>query len=195
MATGSFPVSRWCLWTVRWRRNSPTAETSGRSSSDIFQGELQQLYQRKDISYKEVAASALSSASGKKVYGYLPKPVKEQVDNIVEELAKLPQVAECYEVEKDEDAAHQWFTRSAAQGNEYAQRFLDHWGEFHGPTPFQCATRLLYHMSRVFQENSVPPTNPAGIRIDSKRRKQLMEKRLAMGHKPDDHEEQGQRQI
>ncbi len=94
------------------------------------------------------------------------------------------------EVEKDEDAARQWFTQSANQGNEHAQWFLDHWGEFRSPTPFQCATRLLYHLSRVFQQNSVPPTNPAGIRIDSKRRKQLMEKRLAMGHKPDDHEEQ-----
>ncbi len=94
------------------------------------------------------------------------------------------------EVEKDEDTARQWLTQSAAQGNEYAKWFLDHWGEFHGPTPFQCAVRLLYHLSRVFRENSVPPTNPAGIRIDSKRRKQLMEKRLAMGHKPDDHEEQ-----
>lgn len=93
------------------------------------------------------------------------------------------------EIEKDENSARQWLTRSAAQGNEYAQWFLDHWGEFHGPTPFQCATRLLYHLSRVFQENSVPPTNPVGIRIDSKRRKQLMEKRLAMGHKPDDHEQ------
>ncbi len=99
------------------------------------------------------------------------------------------------EVEKDEDAARQWFTQSANQGNEYAQWFLDHWDEFRGPTPFQCATRLLYHLSRVFRENSVPPTNPAGIRIDSKRRKQLMEKRLAMGHKPNDHEEQGLRQL
>ena len=31
-------------------------------------------------------------------YGYLKKPVKEIVDAIVDELAKLPEVAECYEV-------------------------------------------------------------------------------------------------
>ena len=53
-----------------------------------------------------------------------------------------------------------------------------------------AATKLLHHMSRIFRDNSVPPHNPAGIRIDSKRRKRLTEKRMAMGHKADDHEEQ-----
>ena len=32
-----------------------------------------------------------------KVYGYLKKPVKAQVDAIVDELAKIPEVAQCYE--------------------------------------------------------------------------------------------------
>ena len=31
------------------------------------------------------------------MYGYLKKPVKTQVDTIVDELARLPEVAECYE--------------------------------------------------------------------------------------------------
>ena len=57
-----------------------------------------------------------------------------------------------------------------------------------------AATKLLHHMSSIFQSNSVPPSNPAGIRIDSKRRRRLMEKRMAMGHKADDHEEQTQYQ-
>ena len=39
----------------------------------------------------------LSEVKGKKVYSYLKKPVKAQVDAIVDELAKLPEVAECYE--------------------------------------------------------------------------------------------------
>lgn len=47
-------------------------------------------------------------------------------------------------------------------------------------------------MSRIFQTNSVPPTNPQGICMDSKLRKQLLEKRLALGHKIDDHEEKVQ---
>ena len=39
----------------------------------------------------------LGNAEGRKVYGYLKKPVKAQVDTIVDELAKLPEVAACYE--------------------------------------------------------------------------------------------------
>lgn len=52
-----------------------------------------------------------------------------------------------------------------------------------------AATKLLHHMGRIFRDNSVPPQNPAGIRIDSKRRRRLTEKRMAIGHKADDHEE------
>ena len=49
--------------------------------------------------------------------------------------------------------------------------------------------RLFHQMVQIFRENAAPPSNPMGIRIDSKRRKKLMQKRLAMGHKQDDHEQ------
>ena len=49
--------------------------------------------------------------------------------------------------------------------------------------------RLFHQMGRIFRDNAAPPSNPMGIRIDSKRRKKLMQKRLAMGHKQDDHEQ------
>ena len=49
------------------------------------------------------------------------------------------------------------------------------------------ATRAFLPIIRTF-------TAPAGIRIDSKRRRRLMEKRMAMGHKADDREEQTQYQ-
>ena len=42
-------------------------------------------------------AQMLGDAKGRKVYGYLKKPVKAQVDAIVDELAKLPEAAACYE--------------------------------------------------------------------------------------------------
>ena len=45
----------------------------------------------------ETLAGMLAEVKGKKVYGYLKKPVKAQVDAIVDELARLPEVAECYE--------------------------------------------------------------------------------------------------
>ena len=49
--------------------------------------------------------------------------------------------------------------------------------------------RLFHQIGQIFHENAAPPSNPMGIRIDSKRRKKLMQKRLAMGHKQDDHEQ------
>ena len=49
--------------------------------------------------------------------------------------------------------------------------------------------RLFHQMVQIFHENAAPPSNPMGIRVDSKRRKKLMQKRLAMGHKQDDHEQ------
>ena len=56
--------------------------------------------------------------------------------------------------------------------------------------------RLFHQMGQIFRENAAPPSNPMGIRIDSKRRKKFMQKRLAMGHKQDDHEqEQGYEQA
>ena len=56
--------------------------------------------------------------------------------------------------------------------------------------------RLFHQMGQIFRDNAAPPSNPMGIRIDSKRRKKLMQKWLAMGHKQDDHEqEQGYGQV
>ena len=56
--------------------------------------------------------------------------------------------------------------------------------------------RLFHQMGQIFRENAAPPSNPMGIRVDSKRRKKLRQKRLAMGHKQDDHEqEQGYGQV
>ena len=43
-------------------------------------------------------ADKLKNVTGKKQYGYLKKPLKEQVDAIVDELAKASQVAECYDI-------------------------------------------------------------------------------------------------
>ena len=47
---------------------------------------------------------------------------------------------------------------------------------------------LLHHMGQIFRDNSPAPANPMGVRMDSERRKKLQAKRLAMGHKIDDHE-------
>ena len=51
-----------------------------------------------------------------------------------------------------------------------------------------AALHLLHHMGRVFRGSM--PFIPPALRIDSKRRRRLQEKRMALGHKRDDHEDE-----
>ena len=90
------------------------------------------------------------------------------------------------DVPQDREAAVRWFTLAAEQGNEYAQFFLDHMNDT--PSLFASATRLLHHMGRVFQDQAPPPSGGISF-VDSKLRRKIREKKIAMGHKPDDHEE------
>ena len=94
------------------------------------------------------------------------------------------------DVTQDRDAAARWFTLAAAQGNEYAQYFLDHMNDPQDPPLLTNATRLLHHMSRIFQDEA-PPSLPGINFVDSKLRRRIREKKIAMGHKPDDREDQG----
>ena len=79
-----------------------------------------------------------------------------------------------------------WLTRSAAQGNSYAQFLLNH--RQRAPSVLLCTLRLLHHVSNIFWE-TLPPPNPAGGHVESKLRQRIREKKITMGHNPDDHEE------
>lgn len=94
------------------------------------------------------------------------------------------------ETMQDKEQAAYWLTQSAAQGNQYAQILLNHQNENRSPSVLLSATRLLYHMSRVFQETPLP-SDPAGHHTESKLMQRIREKKIAAGHKPDDHEEHG----
>ena len=91
------------------------------------------------------------------------------------------------EVPRDQEAARAWLSQSAAQGNVYAQALLDH-PDRSWTAVAQSVTQLLYHMSRIFEDTCKTDAMHRGLQIDRKRRRQLRERRLAMGHKPDDHE-------
>ena len=92
-------------------------------------------------------------------------------------------------VPQDQGQAIDWFSRSAAQGNQYAQFFLERQSDLHPPSVMLAATRLLYHMSRIFEDHSLPRSS-IGLQVDRKLRRKIQEKKIAMGHKPDDHEEE-----
>ena len=195
-------------------------------------------------------ALELRTVGGKKQYGYLKKPLKDKVDDIVDELEKLPEVAAYYAVWNGvRDTLEGYYKNRPRQHNplsqqkefraikntiiqeaerlrqqmEQAQRTSEQESSQETTPPdvetssdsstdptladektssvashsarlpseylLNSTLRLFHQMGQIFRDNAAPPSNPMGIRIDSKRRKKLMQKRLAMGHKQDDHEQ------
>ena len=162
-------------------------------------------------------ALQLRTVSGKKQYGYLKKDLKQLVDRVVDELEKQPDVRQFYaEWNALRDRLEGYYKDSPREQlplskqkefraiknlviREALALNLGQLEEGYSPAPSEprpelvsCTLRLLHHLSRIFRENAIAPANPQGIRIDSRRRKKLMEKRLALGHKPNDHEQQVQ---
>ena len=187
-------------------------------------------------------ALELRTVSGKKQYGYLKKSLKDKVDEIVDELEKLPEVAAYYSVwnglrdtlegyyknrlrqhnplsqqkefraiknaiiqeaerlrQQMEQETSQAEEPSAAEtsrdasanptlADENTSSATSHSVRLPSEYLLNSTIRLFHQMGQIFRDNAAPPSNPMGIRIDSKRRKKLMQKRLAMGHKQDDHE-------
>ena len=93
------------------------------------------------------------------------------------------------DVPRDMELAVKYLIRSAEQGNAYAQYFLDHKDDWQSASTGSAVLRMLHHMSRIFQDNAVSDSTHMGLQIDRKRRQEMQDKRIAMGHKADDHEE------
>ena len=92
-------------------------------------------------------------------------------------------------IPKDMDAAYEWFAAARDNGHTYAEFFMKRMerGEQEPPSVLLSATRLLYHMGNIFRDNAPAPA-ATGVQIDRKRLARLRQKRVALGHKPDDHE-------
>ena len=176
-------------------------------------------------------ALELRTVSGKKQYGYLKKSLKDKVDEIVDGLEKLPEVAEYYAVWNDlRDTLEGYYKAKPRQHNPLSQQkefraiknaiiqeaerlrfqleesseqtsvtltltdehissITSQFARLPSEYLLNSTVRLFHQMGQIFRDNAAPPSNPMGIRVDSKRRKKLMQKRLAMGHKQDDHEQ------
>ena len=196
-------------------------------------------------------ALELRTVGGKKQYAYLKKPLKDKVDEIVDELEKLPEVAAYYSVwnglrdtlegyyknrprqhnplsqqkefraiknaiiqeaerlrqqmeqartaseqkpsQEEEPSSEETSTGASANptlASESASSATSYFVRLLSEYLLNSTVRLFHQMGQIFRDNAAPPSNPMGIRVDSKRRKKLMQKRLAMGHKQDDHEQE-----
>ena len=92
-------------------------------------------------------------------------------------------------VPKDPDAAYEWFAAARNNGHTYAEFFMKRMerGEQEPPSVLLSASRLLYHMGNIFRDNAPAPA-ANGVQIDHKRLQRLRAKKMAMGHKWNDHE-------
>ena len=92
-------------------------------------------------------------------------------------------------VPKDMDAAYEWFAAARDNGHAYAEFFMKRMerGEQEPPSVLLASTRLLYHMGDIFRDNAPAPA-ANGVQIDHKRLQRLRAKKMAMGHKWNDHE-------
>lgn len=93
------------------------------------------------------------------------------------------------DVPRDREKAIPLLEAAAAQGNIYAQFLLDHLDSFQDPSVFLSATRLLHQLTKIFLEEE-RREGARRISVDRKMRRKIREKKVAQGHKGDDHEPQ-----
>ena len=93
------------------------------------------------------------------------------------------------EVQKDRASTIKWFQLAADQGNEYAQYFLEHMDDRLGQPPVAAVVSLFHHLANIFQEqNQPPPSGGIRVAVDRKLLRKIKAKKIAQGHKADDHE-------
>ena len=136
---------------------------------------------------KEYLTGENISKDNAKAAAYLRRAVKQANPYAQYLLGKLCLMGEG--VPKDPDAAYEWFAAARNNGHTYAEFFMKRMerGEQEPPSVLLASTRLLYHMGNIFRDNAPAPA-ATGVQIDRKRLARLRQKRVALGHKPDDHE-------
>ena len=94
-------------------------------------------------------------------------------------------------VPKDKEAAYEWFAAARGNGHTYAEFFMKRMerGEQEPPSVLLASTRLLYHMGNIFRDNAPAPA-ATGVQIDRKWLARLRAKKMSMGHKWNDHEDE-----
>ena len=98
-------------------------------------------------------------------------------------------------VERDKEAGIQWLSQAAEQGHSYAQCLLERQSASTAPEVFLAVTRLLHHMANIFQDNSLPQSGTGLTHIDRKRRRKLQQKKTALGHAENDHNDSMEQKL
>ena len=148
----------------------------------------------------------VAQAKGKKQYGYLPKTTRNMVDEIVDELAKVPEVAACYECwwklyeevcsyysdnlpeqlplsqQKEFRSIRNAVVKEAVQ--LWKMEMLPEPGQVGHENAAMAVMRLLKEIENLFWDKE--PQYQQQMKIDRKRLRELRRKKLAQGLRLDD---------
>ena len=117
------------------------------------------------------------------------KPVRNMV---IREVVQMMEQRQNKNVENDElhQTAPELETASESSAPT-APPYAQHRSEYRAPpqeSVTACMIRMLHHMGNIFWDN-VGTSGYRGLQLDRKRRKELQEWKIALGHREDDHED------
>ena len=130
--------------------------------------------------------------SQQKEFRTIKTAIIQEAERLRQQMEQTQRASE-QEPSQDEEPSAEETSRDASANPTLADENTSSTASHHARLPSEyllnSTIRLFHQMGQIFRDNAAPPSNPMGIRVDSKRRKKLMQKRLSMGHKQDDHEQ------
>ena len=90
------------------------------------------------------------------------------------------------ELEKDKEKAVEWLTKSANDGNEYAQNMLNHIDDFENEMLANTVFGLFVNLSQCIEDDYINSYNPLKVQTDKKLRKLIQKKKQEIGIKAEE---------
>ena len=91
------------------------------------------------------------------------------------------------DIERDKEKAIEWFTKSANDGNEYAQAMLDNISKFENDLLANTIFSLFVSLSRCIQDSYDNDRKDLQSRVDRKLMRVIRKKKMELGEKEENH--------
>ena len=89
-------------------------------------------------------------------------------------------------LQKDTEKAVEWLTKSANDGNEYAQNMLNHIDDFENEMLANTVFGLFVNLSQCIEDDYINSYNPLKVQTDKKLRKLIQKKKQEIGIKAEE---------
>lgn len=89
------------------------------------------------------------------------------------------------DIEKDKEKAAEWLTKSAEDGNEYAEALLQHAEDYERSIMTSTVMSLFAHLARIIEDDYMRSHRKLQSRVDSKLRRMIEQKKEELGIKTD----------